>query len=220
MKVSELIHELKKISPDAEVRKPNHKETMAMKNRNHLKKFSLITINPIRKIQDIRAIIELLNDKPKEQLLFIMGVNNGLRTGDLLKLKVKDVKDLKTGATLKIIEEKTGKPNVLIINKTVDKYLKRYLSHQELDDNSFLFFNQKRKDQPLTISSVNRLVKKWTKAINLRGNYGAYSLRETWVYIKRNRDDVALEVIAKRLNHASPVTTMREVYFTLMDDIC
>ena len=51
-----------------------------------------------------------------------IGVNNGLRTGDLLKFKVKDVKYLKTGDTLEIIESKTGKRNILIINKTVNKY--------------------------------------------------------------------------------------------------
>ena len=128
---------------------------------------------------------------------------------------------------LTIIEGKTKKSNVLIINKTVKKYLDKYLSGLEIDDDSFLFFSQKRKDQAITISHVNRLVKSWCKSINLKGNYGAHSLRKTWGYIKRTRDGVGFEVIAKRFNHSSPVTTMRylgiqdkEVYSSLMGDIC
>jgi len=198
-----------------------------IKNLNHPKKDSTTKVDPIRNLQDIKAIIKLLNDKPKEQLLFTLGVNNGLRTGDLLKLRVKHVKYLKTGATLEITESKTGKKNVLIINKTVYKYLSKYLPLMELSDENFLFFSQKRKDQAITISHVNRLVKNWCKAINLKGNYGAHTLRKTWGYIKRTRDGVGFEVIAKRFNHSSPVTTMRylgiqdkEVYSTLMDDIC
>jgi len=79
-----------------------------------------------------------LNDKPKEQLLFTMGINNGLRVGDLLKIRVKDVKYLKTGEMLSIIESKTKKSNVLIINKTVKKYLDKYLSEIRLSPSLML----------------------------------------------------------------------------------
>jgi len=200
---------------------------MTIKNPNHPKKGSTTKVGPIRKIQDIKAIIKLLHDKPKEQLLFTLGVNNGLRAGDLLLLQVKQVKHLKTGDTLEITESKTGKKNVFIVNKTVKKYLSRYLAYKELDDDSYLFFSQKQKDQPICISHVNRLVKSWCKAINLKGNYGAHTLRKTWGYIKRTRDGVGFEVIAKRFNHSNPSITMRylgiqdkEVYSALMDDIC
>ena len=42
-----------------------------------------------------------------------MGINNGLRVGDLLKLKVSDVERLKPGQTITIREGKTGKDNIL-----------------------------------------------------------------------------------------------------------
>jgi len=56
-----------------------------------------------------------------------MGVNNGLRTIDLLKLKVGQVRGLKPGASITIKESKTGKENVLVINRAVYKVLKTYL---------------------------------------------------------------------------------------------
>ena len=63
-------------------------------NRNHPKKGSSITVEPIREIKDIKRIKRNLKDKPRDLLLFTLGINNGLRIGDLLKLKVQDVKVL------------------------------------------------------------------------------------------------------------------------------
>ncbi|MBF0233377.1 MAG: site-specific integrase, partial [Desulfamplus sp.] len=89
------------------------------KNPNHPKKGSRITVEPIRSEKDIKKIIRRLNDRPRDQLLFLMGINNGLRVGDLLKLKVRQVRGLSAGDSLTIVEGKTGKSNVLAINKTV-----------------------------------------------------------------------------------------------------
>src|SRR5665648_869744 len=47
-----------------------------------------------------------------------------------------------------------------------------------------LFTSRKRK-AALLVPSVNGLIKKWTKSINLRGNYGAHTLRKTFGYIQR-----------------------------------
>ena len=68
-------------------------------NPNHPKKGSRITVDPIRDEKDIKSISKLLKDSPRDHLLFVMGVNNGLRAGDLLKLKVKDLRYLKAGET-------------------------------------------------------------------------------------------------------------------------
>ena len=57
-----------------------------------------------------------------------MGINNGLRACDLVRTKVGDVRYLKVGETLKIKESKTGKDNILVINKTVFKALQAYLN--------------------------------------------------------------------------------------------
>ncbi len=39
----------------------------------------------------------MLKDNPRDLLLFTMGINNGLRISDLLKLRVSDVRDVKPG---------------------------------------------------------------------------------------------------------------------------
>ena len=55
-------------------------------NPNHPKKGDRIAVDPIRKPKDIKAISKLTQDYPRDHLLFIMGINNGLRTCDLIKL--------------------------------------------------------------------------------------------------------------------------------------
>ena len=194
-------------------------------NANHPKKGERISVEPIRKIKDIKAISKLTSGNPRDHLLFLMGVNNGLRAGDLIKLKVKQVRYLKIGDTLTIKEGKTGKDNILVINKTVYKALQNYLDTVQPDDYAFLFASRKG-DSHLQSQAVSKLVKKWTKAINLRGNYGAHTLRKTWGYIQRTVHGVGFEIICKRYNHSSPAITMRylgiqdkEVHSTLMNEI-
>ena len=52
-------------------------------NPNHPKKGDRIAVDPIRKTKDIKAIRMLTAENPRDHLLFIMGINNGLRAGDL-----------------------------------------------------------------------------------------------------------------------------------------
>ena len=102
------------------------------RNPNHPKKGSSIVVDPIRDEKHIKSIRKILSDNPRNHLLFIMGINNGLRAGDLLKLKVIDVKGLKEGDKITIKEGKTGKQNILVINKTVHKVLNQYLMESKL----------------------------------------------------------------------------------------
>jgi len=195
------------------------------RNANHPKKGDRIAVDPIRDIKDIKAISALTRDNPRDHLLFLMGVNNGLRAGDLIKLRVKDVRDMKVGDTLTIKESKTQKENILVVNKTVHKALKAYLDKLKPDDEDFLFASRKGNSH-LQSQAVSKLVKKWTNAVNLKGNFGAHSLRKTWGYIQRTVHGVGFEIICKRYNHSSPAITMRylgiqdkEVHSTLMNEI-
>jgi integrase len=180
---------------------------MGRSNVNHPKKNQNITVQPIRDLKAIRRIKRHLQDKPRDLLLFTLGINNGLRIGDLLRLKVGDVKDLQPGETFRIIEEKTGKPNILMINKEVRRVLAVYLDALKPDDEHFLFKSRKGENRALDRSYVNSLVKKWTK--DMKGNYGTHSLRKTFGYIQRKEFGVGFEVLCKRFNHSNPSVTMR-----------
>ena len=143
----------------------------------------------------------------------------------MLKLKVKDVRNLKSGDYITIKEGKTRKDNVLVVNKTVYKTLKNYFEKVQPDGDDYLFASRKGM-MPLQTKAVNKMIKNWTKAINLKGNYGAHTLLKTLGYIQRTKHGVWFEIICKRFNHSSPSVTMRylgiqdkEVHETLMNEI-
>jgi integrase len=195
------------------------------RNPNHPKKGDRIAVDPIRRIKDIKAISKLTAENPRDHLLFLMGINNGLRAGDLIKLRVMDVRYLKIGDALTIKESKTGKDNILVVNKTVLKALRNFLEKVEPEDEDYVFASRKGSSH-LQSQAVSKLVKKWTRAINLKGNYGAHTLRKTWGYVQRTNHGVGIEIICKRFNHSNPAVTMRylgiqdkEVHETLMNDI-
>ncbi len=194
-------------------------------NANHPKKGSRIAVDPIRQIKDIKAISKMTSSNPRDHLLFVMGINNGLRACDLVRVKVGDLRYLKVGDTLTIKESKTGKDNILVVNKTVYKALQTHLETVRPDDDAYLFASRKG-ERHLQSQAVSKLVKKWTRAINLKGNYGAHTLRKTWGYIQRTMHGVGFEIICKRYNHSSPAITMRylgiqdrEVHGVLMNEI-
>ena len=195
-----------------------------MNNQNHPQKGSRITVDPIRNEKDIQRIKKMLRSNTRDLLLFTLWINNGLRIGDLLKIKVGDVKDLKVGDCLTIREQKTRKDNVLMINKGVHSVLQDYLSEGQVSDDDYLFQSRKGDNSPLTVSSVNRMVKEWT--FGMKGNFGTHSLRKTFGYVQRTRFGVSFEVLCRRFNHSNPSTTMRylgiqskEVNDILMNEI-
>jgi len=192
---------------------------------NHPEIGSNITVDPIRNDKDIQRIKKLLSSNTRDLLIFTMGINNGLRISDLLNLKVSQVKNLEIGQVVSIKEKKTGKKNFLMVNKGVYSVLVDYLKGKEdIKDTDYLFQSRKGKNSPLTVSSVNRMVKEWT--YGLTGNYGTHSLRKTFGYIQRTKYGVSFEVLCKRFNHSNPSTTMRylgiqskEVNDILMNEI-
>lgn len=176
-------------------------------NVNHPVKGSSIVVDPIRDLKTIRKIKRKLKGNSRDLLLFTMGINNGLRISDLLKLKVEDVIDLDPGETLRIKETKTCKRNVLMINKEVYKILQQYIEENRPNDEDYVFRSRKGNNKPLSTSYVNQMMKKWTKG--MKGNFGSHTLRKTFGYIQRTEFGVGFDILCKRFGHSSPSITMR-----------
>jgi integrase len=178
--------------------------------RTGLKKGSKITAEPIRKQKDIKAISRLLKSRPRDFLLWTLGINNGLRCADLVRLKYSQVVDLKPGAVIKIVETKTGKDNVLVINNSVYKALQNYIQEIKPATGDYLFASRKNKGH-ISSQSVGRMVRSWAETINLKGQYGAHTLRKTFGYHQRVTFGAGFEILCRRYNHSSPAITMRYI---------
>jgi integrase len=166
-------------------------------------------VEPITDIKHIKAIKKLLVNEPRDYLLFILGINSGLRAQDLLALNVGDISNCKVGDRVTIKERKTGKSNVIIINQEIKTALEHYLKSVNSKPTDYLFKSRKGANYPLTTFRVTRLVKSWTEALNIKSNTGAHTLRKTWCYMQRTQYGVPWEVLSLRLNHSSPSITRR-----------
>ena len=168
-------------------------------------------VEPITSLKDIKNIKRLLQDKPRDLLLFVLGCNAGLRVQDLLALRIKDLKGKKVGDRVVVREKKTGKENVIVINQEIADCFKSYMEAVEPEDEHFVFRSRKGVNYPISTFRVTGLVKEWAEAINLTGNYGAHTLRKSFCYIQRIHFGVSWEVLSKRLNHSSPSITRRYI---------
>jgi len=165
-------------------------------------------VEPIINMKDIKSIKKLLVDRPRDRLLFVLGINSGLRVQDILGLKVSDVRTCSIGDRVSIKEKKTGKENVFIMNKEIKIALDEYLRCAKRQDDHYLFKSRKGMNYPLTTYAVTMMVQRWCDEINLKINAGAHTLRKTWCYQQRQMGS-SWELLAKRLNHSTPSITRR-----------
>jgi len=174
-------------------------------NKNHPKKGSRIKVEPIRDVKDIRAIKKLLDGNPMYSALFTLGINTNLRASDLLRITAGQVRGLKAMDEIELKEKKTSKTRRITLNKACVEALTRLLASRSFDDDTPIFQGERG---TLTVPSVNRLVKSWCKAINLKGNYGAHTLRKTFGYQQRVRFGVGLPELMVCFNHSTQRQTL------------
>ena len=171
-------------------------------NPNHPRKGSSIKVEPIRHLKDIKAIKRLLQDSPRDFCLFTLGINTNLRASDLLAITAGMVRNEEE---LVLKERKTGKERRITLNTATQKAIQRLLDSREYDDEDRIFQGQRG---PLTVPSVNRLVKGWCKAINLKGNYGSHTLRKTFGYHQRVTFGRGLPELMTVFNHSTQKQTL------------
>ncbi|RJQ71951.1 MAG: integrase [Desulfobacteraceae bacterium] len=174
-------------------------------NLNHPTKGSTIRVEPIKETKDIKSIKKLLQDNPRDLCLFTLGINSNLRASDLLSIKAGQVRGMKPGDELVLKEKKTGKHRRITINKAVIASIQGLLSSRAYLDAGLLFTGQRG---PLTVPSVNRMVKQWCKAINLKGNYGSHTLRKTFGYHQRVTFGRGIPELMTVFNHSSQRQTL------------
>lgn len=175
-------------------------------NFNHPGEGAKIKVEPIRSLKDIKTIKKLLEKKPRDLALFTVGINTNLRASDLLQITVGMVRGLKSMDEIEIKERKTGKVRRVSLNDACIETIQGLLASRTYHDGDCLFKSQR--GAVLTVASVNRLVKGWCKAINLKGNYGSHTLRKTWGYHQRVTFGAGLPELMVCFNHSTQKQTL------------
>lgn len=99
----------------------------------------MVCVEPIRDKEKIEVVKRILKEHgSRDYLLFLMGINSGLRISDILKLKVCDVKNKKY---IELTEQKTGKYKRFPITNSFKSELEEFIA--EKNANECLFSSQK-----------------------------------------------------------------------------
>ena len=172
-------------------------------------------VEPIKNTRDINKIKQYLYGKEnkRDYCIFVVGINVGLRAGDLLSLKINDVTDGNTiFDTVTIKEQKTGKTRNFALNKNAKEAIQLYInSLADYDFNDYLF--KSRKGGHLGVRPLHHIIKTLTKDLGIKGNFGTHTLRKTMAY-HRYINNVPLETLQKLLNHSSSAITLRYIGIT------
>lgn len=167
-------------------------------------------VQPIRdkdKIEEMKN--ELLRNGQRDYLLFVVGINTGLRVSDILSLKVKDVKNK---SHICIREQKTNKERRFMINPQLEQSINKFIFG--MDPEQFLF-ESRGSARPITRIQAYRILSHAADMIGLE-SIGTHTMRKTFGYwhYKTHKDVAVLQDI---FNHGSPSVTLR--YIGINDDI-
>lgn len=169
-------------------------------------------VQPIRekgKIEEIKN--ELLKSGYRDYLLFVAGINTGLRISDLIRLKVQDIKN-KTHIILN--EQKTGKSKRFLLNANLKEVFDNYIKN--LPDEEYIFKSRQGGNRHITRVQAYRIINTAVKQVGITDQIGTHTLRKTFGFFHylQYKDVAILQFI---FNHSAPSITLR--YIGINDDI-
>ena len=156
---------------------------------------------PIKSKKDIKAVEQYLKEhNERDYVLWVLGVNSGLRVSDIVGLNVSDVVD-KTHIT--IIEKKTQKRKSFYINDKLKRVLKPFIKDRDLNEPLFLGKQGKRLDR----KQVYRFLIDTCNKVGIKSKVSTHTMRRTFGYhhYQQYKDAIILQKI---FNHSSQRITL------------
>lgn len=186
------------------------------------------SVEPIRDtktIKNMRAILK--SQSTRNELLFILGINVGLRISDILKLKVKDLTKLNTKAPkdyVIITEIKTRKTKKFYIGDIVKKVIENYMKENDNPGfDTYIFLSRKGINMPITRQQAYRIINNAAESLGIverndqgnliHGEIGTHTLRKTFGY-HSFQNGTSLELLMDLFNHSSKTQTLRYIGIT------
>lgn len=164
-------------------------------------------IQPIRDTDKLIAVQMQLAENARNEFMFLLGINSGLRISDLLWLKVRDVA---IGEHMVTRELKTGKIRRFFINDQLRPLIDEYIKGKQPDE--YLFASNRYPFLPISRVQAYRILRAAGEAVGLH-HVGTHSLRKTFGYhhYRRYRDIVTLQMI---FNHSDQRETLDYIGWT------
>jgi integrase len=170
------------------------------------KKIHIQDVQPIRTKEEIDQMKWALKRfcGQRDYILFLLGINSGLRCGDLVKLKAKDLRRKKE---IKIQEGKTKKPRTIYLHSVYEE-INDYIDQLQ----SIWLFPSRKGNKPITVTQAYRQLNKASQMAEI-SHIGTHSMRKTFGYwhYKQFGNVAQLQLI---LNHSHPQITLRYIGIT------
>jgi integrase len=163
-------------------------------------------VQPLRTLEDIENFKWALQRfcGKRDYMIFLIGINTGLRIGDILNLTVKEIKGKKQ---ISVNEGKTDKKRILYLSNIYDE-IQDYIK----EVHSKWLFPSRKGEKPITTIQAYR---QFQTAANMIENksIGTHTMRKTfgYWYYKKTMDIVSLQKI---FNHYSPAITLKYIGIT------
>ena len=144
----------------------------------------------------------------RNYLLFVLGINSGLRISDLLNLQVEDVLN-KDRITLK--EKKTGKTKDFPISDICKKAIAEYVKSENRTAGAL--FPSRKGGKPISRVQAYLIISGAAKAVGINESVAVHGMRKTfgyWAY----QAGIDVTRIQQLLNHSSPGITLRYIGIT------
>lgn len=190
------------------------------------------TSEPIKSMEDIDRICDYLKKRKRwrDYMLFVVGINFGLRVSDLIQLRFSNLinDNLTFKDTFPVFEKKTRntrrrkKNRYITINSAVIEAVTVYLEHTpDVSLSDYMFrsnsHNSLGKNKPITRCSVDLILKGISADLNLNMKISTHTLRKTFAYhqmVMSNNDPRKLLLLSKMLGHSSIGITMDYIGIT------
>lgn len=187
---------------------------------------------PIKSMDDIERISKYLiyKGRYRDNMLFIVGINFGLRVSDLRMLRFSNLinDNLTFKDSFAIFEQKTRntrkrkKNRYVTINTAVIEAVTLYLENTpnvSLSDYMFRSVSNHggNLNEPLSIKSVDRILKGIATELDINVKMSTHTLRKTFCYhqmVMSHNDSRKLLLLQKMLNHSSPAQTLDYIGIT------
>jgi integrase len=164
----------------------------------------------------------------RNKLLFIIGINVGIRASDLRTLKWsffytrQDDGSLKFKSfyTLQPMKQRKQKKFVkLFFNQTVQNAITNYISEYPFENLDEYLFASRKGGEPIIVSSLWKIIKNTAAEAGIEQNIGSHSLRKTfgfWCWHQAEDKNKALVILQQIFNHSTTQVTSR--YIGILDD--
>ncbi|MCC3357915.1 tyrosine-type recombinase/integrase [Bacillus sp. REN16] len=168
-------------------------------------------VDPIRDVNKINEIKDVLKKQSqRDLLLFVFGINTGIKVSDLLYLRVKDVWDESGMKEFLYVKDTTsGEVNAFYLNNMIKKELSEYLQTIEYEYSDFLF-KSKKDNQPISRQQAYRIINHAAREVGIPGKIGMHTLRKTFGYHAYLKG-IAISILMDIYNHHSPSETFKYI---------